>query len=70
MSNKNKKIGFFITSTGWGGLEMNTLKLARLLTEKGFETQKQQQSVESRRKYLEGLKKDKEETTEISEDLG
>jgi len=37
MSNKNKKIGFFITSTGWGGLEMNTLKLARLLTEKGFE---------------------------------
>jgi hypothetical protein len=41
-----------------------------MLTEKGFETQKQQQSVESRRKYLEGLKKDKEETTEISADLG
>ncbi len=34
---KNNKIGFFINSTGWGGLEMNTLKLARLLTEKGFE---------------------------------
>ena len=41
-----------------------------VLTEKGFETQKQQQSVESRRKYLEGLKKDKKEITEISEDLG
>ena len=41
-----------------------------MLTEKGFETQKQQQSVEVRRKYLEGLKKDKEETTEIREGLG
>lgn len=30
------KIAFLITSTGWGGLEMNTLKLARLLSEKGY----------------------------------
>lgn len=27
-----RKIAFFITSTGWGGLEMNTLKLADWLT--------------------------------------
>lgn len=33
----DKKIAFLITSTGWGGLEMNTLKLAKLLTERGFE---------------------------------
>ncbi len=29
-------LGILITSTGWGGLEMNTLKLARLLTQKGY----------------------------------
>jgi len=38
-------LGILITSTGWGGLEMNTLKLARLLTQKGYRitlfTQKQ-----------------------------
>lgn len=33
----NNKIAFLITSTGWGGLEMNTLKLANLLKERGFE---------------------------------
>lgn len=38
MHNTNlKKIAFLITSTGWGGLEMNTLKLARLLSEKGYQ---------------------------------
>ncbi len=31
------KIGFLITSTGWGGLEMNTLKLAGKLQEIGYE---------------------------------
>lgn len=31
------KISFIITSTGWGGLEMNTLKLAKSLRTKGFE---------------------------------
>ncbi|WP_018341846.1 glycosyltransferase family 4 protein [Cytophaga aurantiaca] len=37
MTNINpKKIAFLITSTGWGGLEMNTLKLAKLLSEKGY----------------------------------
>lgn len=30
------KIAFIITSTGWGGLEMNTLKLAKLLSGKGY----------------------------------
>lgn len=30
------KIAFIITSTGWGGLEMNTLKLAKLLSDKGY----------------------------------
>lgn len=30
------KIAFVITSTGWGGLEMNTLKLAKLLSNKGY----------------------------------
>jgi len=30
------KIAFIITSTGWGGLEMNVLKLATLLSEKGY----------------------------------
>jgi glycosyltransferase involved in cell wall biosynthesis len=34
---ENNKIAFLITSTGWGGLEMNTLKLAKLLSERGFE---------------------------------
>ena len=29
-------IAFFISSRGWGGLEMNTLKLARLLSDKGY----------------------------------
>ena len=29
-------LGLLITSTGWGGLEMNTLKLARLLAQKGY----------------------------------
>jgi hypothetical protein len=41
-----------------------------VLTEKGFESQKQQQSIETRRKFLESLKKDNENTTEISDDLG
>ncbi len=40
MSGKSKyrpmKISILISSNGWGGLEINTLKLARLLTEKGF----------------------------------
>jgi len=31
------KIAFIIRSTGWGGLEMNTLKLANLLSEKGYD---------------------------------
>lgn len=30
------KIAFLITSTGWGGLEMNTLKLAGLLIDRGY----------------------------------
>lgn len=30
------KIAFINTSTGWGGLEMNTLKLAKSLTGKGY----------------------------------
>ncbi len=30
------KIAFYISSTGWGGLEMNTLKLADLLSEKDY----------------------------------
>jgi|TARA_R110000737_G_scaffold193924_1_gene215170 D-inositol-3-phosphate glycosyltransferase len=33
----SKKIAVFVTSTGWGGLEMNTLKLSRLLKAKGFD---------------------------------
>jgi D-inositol-3-phosphate glycosyltransferase len=37
MNNINpKKIAFLVTSTGWGGLEMNTLKLAKLLSEKAY----------------------------------
>ena len=37
MSNINpKKIAFLITSMGWGGLEMNTLKLAKFLSEKEY----------------------------------
>jgi D-inositol-3-phosphate glycosyltransferase len=36
-SNNPKKIAFLITSTGWGGLEMNTLKLAKLLSEKEYQ---------------------------------
>ena len=31
------KIAFIITSDGWGGLEMNTIKLAKLLTEKAYD---------------------------------
>lgn len=31
------KIAFLITSTGWGGLEMNTIKLAILLREKNYQ---------------------------------
>lgn len=31
-----KKIAFYLTSTGWGGLEMNTIKLAKLLKGKGY----------------------------------
>ena len=31
-----KKIAFYLTSTGWGGLEMNTIKLAKLLKSKGY----------------------------------
>ncbi len=34
---ENNKIAFLISSTGWGGLEMNTLKLAKLLLQKGYE---------------------------------
>jgi D-inositol-3-phosphate glycosyltransferase len=34
---KQNKIAFYITSTGWGGLEMNTVKLAESLTARGFE---------------------------------
>lgn len=38
MNNINPaKIAFLITSTGWGGLEMNTLKLAKLLSEKEYQ---------------------------------
>jgi len=32
-----KEIAFLITSTGWGGLEMNVLKLANLLTQKDYQ---------------------------------
>jgi len=32
-----KRIAFLITSTGWGGLEMNTLKLASELNRSGFD---------------------------------
>ena len=31
------KISFLITSDGWGGLEMNVLKLAKLLIQKGYD---------------------------------
>ena len=33
--NLNQKIAIVLTSTGWGGLELNTLKLAKGLQEKG-----------------------------------
>ncbi len=33
---KAKKIAVFITSSGWGGLEMNTVKLSKLLIENGY----------------------------------
>ncbi|MGP8215033.1 MAG: glycosyltransferase family 4 protein [Bacteroidia bacterium] len=36
MSPEKEKIGFIINSMGWGGLEMNTLKLAKWLTERGW----------------------------------
>ena len=36
MPNSKNKIAFLITSTGWGGLEMNTLKLVKLLSAKGY----------------------------------
>jgi D-inositol-3-phosphate glycosyltransferase len=36
MNPANKKTAFFCSSTGWGGLEMNVLKLARLLMETGI----------------------------------
>ncbi|MCU0417483.1 MAG: glycosyltransferase family 4 protein [Cytophagaceae bacterium] len=32
-----KRIAFLITSTGWGGLEMNTIKLAQAFCERGLE---------------------------------
>jgi D-inositol-3-phosphate glycosyltransferase len=32
----SKRIAFLITSTGWGGLEMNTLKLASHLRQRGY----------------------------------
>ena len=32
-----KKIGFIINSTGWGGLEMNVLKLAQWMSERNWE---------------------------------
>ncbi len=32
-----KQIGFFITSKGWGGLEMNTLKLADWLLQRAYD---------------------------------
>lgn len=35
MMNLNQKIAIVLTSTGWGGLELNTLKLAKGLQEKG-----------------------------------
>jgi replicative DNA helicase len=41
-----------------------------VLTEKGFESQRQQQSIEARRKYLENVQKEKQNVTEISDDLG
>lgn len=34
---KSKKIAVFVTSTGWGGLEMNTVKLSRLLKNEDFD---------------------------------
>ncbi len=33
---KVKKIAVFVTSTGWGGLEMNTIKLSSLLKSQGY----------------------------------
>ncbi len=36
MPNFKNKLAILITSTGWGGLEMNTLKLAKLLSVKGY----------------------------------
>lgn len=36
MESTNQNIAFIITSTGWGGLEMNTLKLIKVFTEKGY----------------------------------
>ena len=33
----NKNIAFIITSTGWGGLEMNTMKLLKIFSEKGYQ---------------------------------
>lgn len=33
---ESKKIAVFVTSTGWGGLEMNTVKLSKLLKDKGY----------------------------------
>ena len=33
---ESKKIGLFLTSSSWGGLEMNVLKLAKLLLAKGY----------------------------------
>ena len=32
-----KKIAVYVTSTGWGGLEMNTIKLSRLLKNEGYD---------------------------------
>jgi len=32
-----KRIGFMISSTGWGGLEMNVLKLAQWMSERNWE---------------------------------
>ena len=33
MDKNSRKIAFMMTSTGWGGLEMNVLKIARSLTQ-------------------------------------
>lgn len=41
-----------------------------VLTEKGFESQKQQQAIASRRRQLEELRKERSDVTEISDDLG